>query len=46
MLDALVTLLNYVTPEYVQSTAHQIIQNCQNSPVDFQSYSLHHKAQI
>jgi hypothetical protein len=29
-----------------QSTARQTIQNCQTSPVDFQHYSLHHKAHL
>jgi hypothetical protein len=29
----------------VQSTAPQTIQNCQTFPVDFQPYSLYHKAQ-
>jgi hypothetical protein len=31
---------------YVQSTAHQTIQNCQTAPVDYQPYLLQHKAQI
>jgi hypothetical protein len=30
----------------VQSTARQTIQNCQTSPIDFQTYYLQHKAQI
>jgi hypothetical protein len=31
---------------YVQATARPTIQNCQTLPIDFQPYSLHHKAQI
>jgi hypothetical protein len=31
---------------YIQSTAHQTIQNCQTLPVDYQPYLLHHKSQI
>jgi hypothetical protein len=38
--------LLWVTDRYVQSTAPQTIQICQTSPVDFQPYMLHHKAQI
>jgi hypothetical protein len=32
--------------EMVQSTARQTEQNCQISPVDFESQSLEHKVQI
>jgi hypothetical protein len=43
--------LGYLTKMYeeylnVQSTARQTIQNCQTSPLDFQRYSRHNKAQI